>query len=220
MKAISPTPNLVEQVRDALLNEIASGQLQPGERIIQEQIAQALGVSRQPVQQALLLLRDSIPQTIESVETTDSLNQNFQLHYAFAFNKNYMLIIPKGSCEDLCGIKNDSVIIKFKTREERDYGSIELNFVTQKNQGNLILQLVNMDDKPVRSFRCSGSKKINLENIIPAQYRLRCITDLNNDGRWNRGNYFARLQPEPVVYYSETINVRANWDVEINWTLK
>lgn len=58
MKAISPTPNLVEQVRDALLNEIASGQLQPGERIIQEQIAQALGVSRQPVQQALLLLRD------------------------------------------------------------------------------------------------------------------------------------------------------------------
>ena len=58
MKAISPTPNLVEQVRDALLSEIASGQLKPGERIIQEQIAQALGVSRQPVQQALMLLRN------------------------------------------------------------------------------------------------------------------------------------------------------------------
>jgi DNA-binding GntR family transcriptional regulator len=58
MKALATSPNLVEQVRDALLNEIASGQLQPGERIIQEQIAQALGVSRQPVQQALLLLRN------------------------------------------------------------------------------------------------------------------------------------------------------------------
>jgi DNA-binding GntR family transcriptional regulator len=58
MKAITQAPNLVEQVRDALLSEIASGQLQPGERIIQEQIAQALGVSRQPVQQALLLLRN------------------------------------------------------------------------------------------------------------------------------------------------------------------
>ena len=58
MKVISPTPNLVEQVKDALINEIASGQLKPGERIIQEQIAQALGVSRQPVQQALLLLRN------------------------------------------------------------------------------------------------------------------------------------------------------------------
>ena len=58
MKIISQAPNLVEQVRDALLSEIASGQLKPGERIIQEQIAQALGVSRQPVQQALLLLRN------------------------------------------------------------------------------------------------------------------------------------------------------------------
>ena len=58
MKALSTAPNLVEQVRDALLDEIAAGQLAPGDRIIQEQIAQALGVSRQPVQQALALLRN------------------------------------------------------------------------------------------------------------------------------------------------------------------
>jgi DNA-binding GntR family transcriptional regulator len=58
MKAISTQPNLVEQVRDAILDEIVSGQFAPGDRIIQEQIAQALGVSRQPVQQALLLLRN------------------------------------------------------------------------------------------------------------------------------------------------------------------
>jgi len=57
MKALSLSPNLVEQVQEAILSEIVSGRLAPGERIIQEQIAQALGVSRQPVQQALLLLR-------------------------------------------------------------------------------------------------------------------------------------------------------------------
>ena len=58
MKTISLQPNLVDQVKDALLEEITSGKLSPGERIIQEQIALALGVSRQPVQQALLLLRN------------------------------------------------------------------------------------------------------------------------------------------------------------------
>lgn len=57
MKALSTQPNLVEQVRDAILDEIASGAFAPGDRIIQEQIAHALGVSRQPVQQALALLR-------------------------------------------------------------------------------------------------------------------------------------------------------------------
>lgn len=58
MKALSVQPNLVAQVHDSILAEITSGALAPGERIIQEQLAQALGVSRQPVQQALLLLRD------------------------------------------------------------------------------------------------------------------------------------------------------------------
>jgi DNA-binding GntR family transcriptional regulator len=58
MKTLSTQPNLVEQVRDAILEEISSGGLAPGDRIIQEQIAQALGVSRQPVQQALALLRN------------------------------------------------------------------------------------------------------------------------------------------------------------------
>jgi len=58
MRVIAAQPKLVAQVHDALLSEIAQGALPPGTRIIQEQIAQELGVSRQPVQQALLLLRN------------------------------------------------------------------------------------------------------------------------------------------------------------------
>lgn len=58
MKVLATQPKLVEQVHEAIVTEIASGKLKPGERIIQEQIAQVLGVSRQPVQQALLLLRN------------------------------------------------------------------------------------------------------------------------------------------------------------------
>ena len=58
MKELVTQPTLVEQVYQAILAEIAEGKLPPGARIIQEQIAQGLGVSRQPVQQALLLLRN------------------------------------------------------------------------------------------------------------------------------------------------------------------
>ncbi|UCE31544.1 MAG: GntR family transcriptional regulator [Burkholderiales bacterium] len=57
MKVIAMQPNLAEQVHEAIVTEIAEGKLKPGARVIQEQIAQELGVSRQPVQQALLLLR-------------------------------------------------------------------------------------------------------------------------------------------------------------------
>lgn len=57
MKNLEPQPKLAERVHKAILTEIAEGKLPPGTRIIQEQIAEELGVSRHPVQQALLLLR-------------------------------------------------------------------------------------------------------------------------------------------------------------------
>lgn len=57
MRALSPQPTLVDQVYQAILSEISEGKFGLDSRLIQEEIAESLGVSRQPVQQALLLLR-------------------------------------------------------------------------------------------------------------------------------------------------------------------
>jgi DNA-binding GntR family transcriptional regulator len=54
---IESTPNLVDQVYRNLLDAISEGQLAPGARITQEDIAAQLAVSRQPVLQALRLLK-------------------------------------------------------------------------------------------------------------------------------------------------------------------
>lgn len=48
---------MVEQAYRAILDAICEGRLEPGERITQESVAQKLAVSRQPVGQALLLLK-------------------------------------------------------------------------------------------------------------------------------------------------------------------
>jgi DNA-binding GntR family transcriptional regulator len=57
--ARSPTRHrLVEQVYGAIFTEITEGRLAPNTRLIQDELADAYGVSRQPVQQALLLLRN------------------------------------------------------------------------------------------------------------------------------------------------------------------
>ena len=57
MRALTPQPTLVDQVYQAILSEISEGKFGLDSRLIQEEIAESLGVSRQPVQQALLLLR-------------------------------------------------------------------------------------------------------------------------------------------------------------------
>lgn len=52
-----PQPSLVEQAYDAMLGEIADGTLAPSTYLLQEALAARYGVSRQPIQQALLLLK-------------------------------------------------------------------------------------------------------------------------------------------------------------------
>jgi DNA-binding GntR family transcriptional regulator len=57
MESLTPPPTMVEQAYRAILDAICDGTLEPGERLTQESVAQKLSVSRQPVGQALLLLK-------------------------------------------------------------------------------------------------------------------------------------------------------------------
>jgi DNA-binding GntR family transcriptional regulator len=50
-------PDLTEQVYQRLLNAICDGELAPGSRLTQEELATSLAVSRQPVLQALRMLK-------------------------------------------------------------------------------------------------------------------------------------------------------------------
>ncbi len=58
MHILRPQLTLVEQVYDAILSQIESGRYGGDSRLVQEEVAETLGVSRQPVRQALLLLRN------------------------------------------------------------------------------------------------------------------------------------------------------------------
>ncbi len=48
--------NLVEQIRDRLLSAIVKGELKPGERLVEVELARRLGVSRGPIREAARLL--------------------------------------------------------------------------------------------------------------------------------------------------------------------
>ena len=48
--------NLRDEVREALLEWLAAGRLAPGQRLEEERLSQALGVSRTPLREALASL--------------------------------------------------------------------------------------------------------------------------------------------------------------------
>ena len=56
MIPLDPLPNLIDQVYARILDAIVDRTLLPGQRITQNELAEKLGVSRQPVSHALHLL--------------------------------------------------------------------------------------------------------------------------------------------------------------------
>lgn len=56
-RPLQPLESLVDRAHRALLDAICEGRLAPGERLTQERLGDLLGVSRQPISQALALLK-------------------------------------------------------------------------------------------------------------------------------------------------------------------
>jgi DNA-binding GntR family transcriptional regulator len=57
MEALTQNKTLVEQAYDALLEAICTGDMLPGERLNQDELAERLNVSRQPVNSAIAMLK-------------------------------------------------------------------------------------------------------------------------------------------------------------------
>src|ERR671934_1474042 len=57
MKPLGTSPVLIDRAYEQLVEAIADGTLAPGQRIRQEELGRALGVSRQPISHALQLLK-------------------------------------------------------------------------------------------------------------------------------------------------------------------
>lgn len=57
MRPLAAKPDLVMQTHDAIRAAIMSGELAPGAPLAQEDLAESLGVSRQPISHALVLLK-------------------------------------------------------------------------------------------------------------------------------------------------------------------
>lgn len=69
-----------------------------------------------------------------------------------------------------------------------------------------------LDDrfKVVRTLRTP--RVLDLRNLEPGTYYLRARLDKNNDNRWQGPDPTLVLEPEPIWFYPQPVQVRANWE--------
>ena len=60
---------------------------------------------------------------------------------------------------------------------------------------------------------------IELTNIPQGDYTLKLFVDINNNKRWDTGNFEKERQPEKVFIYPEKIIIKENDQLNIFWNL-
>jgi hypothetical protein len=84
----------------------------------------------------------------------------------------------------------------------------------------LVLQLLDTKGKLLRNYYLKSGGEIYHELAVPGKYKFRLILDKNGNGKWDSGDYVSKRQPEEVINYLGTIDIRANWDMEETWEVE
>jgi len=134
---------------------------------------------------------------------------------------DYKVMIPQGAFTDYFGNKNDTNLIMFKSQISDHYGILKLSFNLGERDEKIpmIVQLLNESDKEYKRFRITQDTIIQLNHALPSKYKLKAIFDANGNGEWDTGNYLEGIQPERVIYDSQIIELRSNWEVDVEWEI-
>ncbi len=134
-------------------------------------------------------------------------------------NTNYHLSILPEAFADIFDQKNDSLRYDFKTKGLEKYGDISFN-VTNPQNIPVIFELTHSKEILEERKVIKNSGTISFNYLDPKKYKVRMIYDVNDNGKWDTGDVLKKTQPEKIVYYSEEINVRANFSVVESITIK
>lgn len=162
-------------------------------------------------------MSDSLPVKPFHLSFLDSMHTALAFSTSWKEARTYHVMIPSGAVEDMYGLKNDTILADFRTRELTDYGTVAVHVHQKSPASSGILQLLDAKEVVVRESQVNSDSLVQFLNVLPGTYRMKLILDENRNGKWDTGNYLRKVQPETVIYYPEAIMVRANWDVDLKW---
>ncbi len=143
--------------------------------------------------------------------------------YLFDFpavaEEKYTIYWPDSNYVGLYGAISGADTMKVEVQKMEFYGNLSFN-IDNKQKRPLILLFTDTKAAKVRSILLMpGMNKIEFKQLPPSVFNLAVIVDENGNGKWDTGNYLSKKQPELVINYKDPVQVRSNWDLELDWVL-
>ena len=161
--------------------------------------------------------KDTLPVTYSS-RLSDELDK-VTIDFEKKYNDSYRLQILPEAITDFFGNVNDTINVGFSTKQPSDYGNAFLTLQNVKSYP-IIVDLIDENSNLIERVYADQAQEFEFRSLEPAKYKIRVIYDDNKNSKWDTGNFLNKLQPEKVVYFSEEVEIRANWDVTETLILK
>lgn len=130
-----------------------------------------------------------------------------------------LLVLPK-AVRDIYGGVNDTLKVPLGRAAEGSTGTLRVDVTGLEVGATYLLQLLDGQQRIVRGATVTAAApSVQWQRLAPGRSTLRLIADSNGNGRWDTGEWADRVQPERTWYHPEAVNVRAAWDVVVDWKI-
>jgi hypothetical protein len=167
---------------------------------------------------SLYHIPDSVEVPLPFVVKADTLNPyRATLSATWESASKYRILALPGAITSIYPMPHDTIDVRFKTRDLEFYGQILLS-LNNVNHRVLVQLFSGKSMVEERIVKTDGTYAFPF--LPPKEYQFKFIHDLNENGKWDTGDYLKKLQPEPVELLPVTVDVRSNWDHDVSVSLK
>jgi hypothetical protein len=146
----------------------------------------------------------------------DSLSKRIlRLDFPWEEDLHYQLELLPGAITDWYNEANpDTILLNYEVKPKNDFGNINLTVTEMDSSQQYWFQLL-LGENVVDTFSVNNATSFSqsFPALVPGNYSLKVIEDLNGNSRWDAGNYDKKLQPEKISV-AKIEELRAGWDVE------
>jgi len=161
--------------------------------------------------------QDTLWHPVDFAFRQDSLNSlKYYIERTWKYDESYRLLADSAVIYSVYGKWNDWCNVPFKFNSRDKYGHLYLNI--QNFSGPAFVELVDGSDNPVRKAIVKDGGALFM-NLKPGKYYARLISDANENGIWDTGDYVGKKQPEEVFYSTKVYEISANWEIEEDWNV-
>ncbi|SHF74448.1 Ig-like domain-containing protein [Flavisolibacter ginsengisoli] len=162
----------------------------------------------------IALTTDSSFNPVTYTARLDSSAKVLTIHTPWKEATRYNLVLNKDFAVDSAGkklLKTDT--LTFLTKSQADYGNVSIRLRNIDLARNPVLLFVQNDQVMYSAPVKSGTFSKN--SFVPGDYELRILYDINDNGKWDPGQFFGtKRQPELVKPIEQKITIKPNWDNE------